>query len=312
MDQEMIKNFIKDYKNGLSITGIGTKYGFSYATIYGYLKKYNVSIRPASERNRKYRLNEHYFDEIDSPEKAYFLGILYADGNNCRGMIRLTLTENDKEILEKLSNLIYIDYRPLGLQKQRINFANGKPHQTKNAYVFSISNQNIRFALEKYGIIENKTDKIVFPSFLPPNLLSHFLRGYIDGDGSICLKKNGQSSVSFVGTEQFCQSTKDLIKLILNINSTICHAKKGSKMKQFVLHGNIVCKKFLNWLYSNQTICLQRKYNKYLEILENTPKYFESCVVCGETHYSQGYCKKHHYDFIGRKKRKERYLNTGK
>lgn len=312
MDQEMIENFIKDYKNGLSTIKIGTKYGFSCTTIYNYLKKSNVAIRPANERNRKYQLNEHYFDEINTPEKAYFLGILYADGNNCQNKIRLVLTDSDKSLLEKLSNLIYIEHRPLIIQKGRTNSVNGKPHQTKNSYVLSISNKNIQINLEKYGVIKNKTNKITFPFFLPQDLLSHFLRGYIDGDGSVCFKKDGQSSVSFVGTEQFCQSTKNLIKSILDIDSTVCHAKKDSKMKQFILHGNIVCKKFLDWLYSNQTICLQRKYNKYLEILEKIPKRFESCIVCGEPHFGQGYCKKHHYEFVGKQKRRERYLNTGK
>lgn len=28
----------------------------------------------------KYTINENYFKEIDSPEKAYILGFLYADG----------------------------------------------------------------------------------------------------------------------------------------------------------------------------------------------------------------------------------------
>lgn len=31
---------------------------------------------------RKYEINQDFFDEINTQEKAYFLGILFADGYN--------------------------------------------------------------------------------------------------------------------------------------------------------------------------------------------------------------------------------------
>ena len=57
---------------------------------------------------KKYYLKEDIFDNIDTEEKAYWLGFLYADGNvaNNASRIRLSLAENDLEILEKFSIFI--------------------------------------------------------------------------------------------------------------------------------------------------------------------------------------------------------------
>jgi surfactin synthase thioesterase subunit len=66
-----------------------------------------------NERSRKYQLKKDYFDSINTPEKAYFLGILYADGCNSpeTNSVRLILTESDKTLLEQLSNLIHITHQ---------------------------------------------------------------------------------------------------------------------------------------------------------------------------------------------------------
>ena len=51
------------------------------------------------------KINKNFFNKIDTEEKAYFLGFLYADGynNTDRNSVALSLKEDDKEILEKYS-----------------------------------------------------------------------------------------------------------------------------------------------------------------------------------------------------------------
>ena len=44
-------------------------------TVRRWMKENNINIR-----KRKYNVNEQYFSDIDSPEKAYWLGFLSADG----------------------------------------------------------------------------------------------------------------------------------------------------------------------------------------------------------------------------------------
>jgi len=269
VNKNTVKNFIKDYNDGLSTIKIGKKYNVSYTTVYNYLKKSNVKIRSAAMRARKYELREDFFDKIDTQEKAYFLGLLYADGCNSTeaNLVRITLTKNDKDILEKLSSLVYPNNdRPLGFQPGRINTFNSKQHKTKDSYVLRISNEKISQRLNQLGVTKNKTKIVTFPNFLNDILIPHFIRGYFDGDGSVSLKKDGQTMLSLLGTKRFCKSVQKIVRHNLNINSTVCHAKKGSSMSQFVLHGNRVGPKFLDWIYENSTIHLNRKYNKYIEI----------------------------------------------
>ena len=49
---------------------------------------------------RKYPIDEQFFDAIDSEEKAYFLGMLYADGTNSmkKTEVSLRLQEEDHEV----------------------------------------------------------------------------------------------------------------------------------------------------------------------------------------------------------------------
>ena len=51
--------------------------------------------------NRKYNVNDNYFDVIDNQNKAYILGFLYADGCNYKnGYFKIDLQEEDKNMLE--------------------------------------------------------------------------------------------------------------------------------------------------------------------------------------------------------------------
>ena len=76
--------------------------------IKGTLKRRNIPLRTYSENNQKYKRNSHYFDQIDSENKAYYLGLLFADGNNFskHNAITLSLQEEDGYIVEKFKDEI--------------------------------------------------------------------------------------------------------------------------------------------------------------------------------------------------------------
>ena len=90
------------YKNGLSITQIGEKLKIHHKLISVILEENN--IKRTNNNKRTYKLNEYYFNKIDTPNKAYILGFLYADGctviDKCT--VSISLEETDREILEKI------------------------------------------------------------------------------------------------------------------------------------------------------------------------------------------------------------------
>jgi transposase len=73
-------NIIELYESGKSSVEIGNMYGVHYTRITKILENHGIDRNYAS--NRKYKLNETYFDNINTPNKAYILGFLYADGSN--------------------------------------------------------------------------------------------------------------------------------------------------------------------------------------------------------------------------------------
>lgn len=213
--------------------------------------------------NRKYEMKQDYFESIDTETKAYFLGYLYADGCNHanKNVISLELKNCDAHILEKLSRDIYITTKPLMIRKATTRL--------------TLNSKLICKQLVELGMIQAKTFTLKFPTMIPENLIRHFIRGYIDGDGCIYSSKY-QSNLELISTESFCKSISDIIqnkfKIIPNIS-----IKKDNGINQIYRLRYFKRKciiEILEWLYKDATIYLDRKYQKFQEmvILDNSPK----------------------------------------
>lgn len=263
------EDIISSYLSGNSSCVICKLYNVTPNAIIAFLRKNDILPRTLSIANRKYPINESYFDNIDTPEKAYFVGLLYADGCNSteNHTIRLGLLLTDSKLLEKLSSLIYHNYRPLKICKAHIrNFPNGKSYISRESCILTMQNQHISGRLSELGVVKAKTTKLVFPAWLSDELLPHFIRGYFDGDGSICLT-NGQISIGILSTKSFCDTMCDKVNTLLGIRSSVCSAGQNKNAYQYIIHGNKSGIKFMNWLYTNSTIELDRKHEKYNTIL---------------------------------------------
>lgn len=277
-DKEKIE-LVEKYKTGkFTCQDLSEIYGISRNAISGLLKRRFIIVnRNQSSLQRKYSLNECYFDEINTEEKAYFLGLLYADGynNEIRNCVQLTLQESDKEILE-LFNKELNSNRPLGFINLKIY---NKNHQ--NCYRLSISSKKISNKLKQIGCPQKKSFIITFPNveILPNNLIRHFIRGYFDGDGSFSCYYNKPCNcfkwcACIVSTEDFCQTLGNLIKNELNINFFIDKRHKNSKTATRQLHisGTNQVNKFLNWIYDDSSVYLNRKREKFKCMKNYLPK----------------------------------------
>lgn len=96
---------IEDYNNGLSLTLLAKKYNVNRHTLSRYFKISNIKV---INKQNETKFNENIFDVIDSEEKAYWLGFLFADGyiSSSKNTIELSLALKDKEHLEKFAKFM--------------------------------------------------------------------------------------------------------------------------------------------------------------------------------------------------------------
>lgn len=245
------------YKDGMSQQKIADLYHIGRTTVKRILDKTNTPTRDHSHKRRKYKINENYFDSIDTPNKAYILGLLYSDGCSSKNSstIRLMLQERDKSILEKilveLESTHPLHFHPL----------NEKNSNWQNAYSISITNKHISESLKKCGMIPNKSLVLTFPEWLDKKLYSHFIRGYFDGDGHIGW--GNYRMCTLCSTQEFCESIKKICKGI-GIKSNITNTQnKESNTKVLSICGKQNIFSFLNFIYENAELYIERKYNTY-------------------------------------------------
>ena len=262
-DIEVQYDIIKDmYLNqNVSSTEIAEIIGCKRYQINYLLKKYNIS-KSFSEARREYYLNEHYFDEIDTPNKAYILGFLYADGynNTINHTICLSLNEKDKDILERMRQEIGCE-KPL-FHSEHINKSDGIMRKQD---ILILASKHMSETVEKWGLVRNKTFILQFPDFLREDLYSHFIRGYFDGDGCISVykekKKRERINFYIMSSTDFCVGLQKFLENI-GINTYINHPSGKSELNSLVRTNNKKeIEKIMHFLYQEADLFLERKYN---------------------------------------------------
>jgi len=275
LKEEQRLELIEKYKTGkFTCRGLARIYGVDKGAIAGLLRRRGVVVNnDPSETRRVYPLNQKYFEKIDTERKAYFLGFLYADGCNLpsKNSIILSLIEADKDILNEFKKDLETT-KPLSYKNIK-KYNNAR----QDMYALHITSKTICQNLINLGCVPKKSLILKFPTEdqVPSHLIRHFIRGYFDGDGGICLsliKGRKTSNISIVSTLDFCLSCKEIIKNETGINIGIVAAghtlKRGNNITKCAsFGGNIQVKTFLNWIYKDATIYLQRKYDKYQRIL---------------------------------------------
>lgn len=223
--------------------------------------------------NQRYKVRENYFDNIDTEEKAYILGLLYADGSVVHNNVCLSLSGEDSELVYKIRDIFYEDDRPISIAK----FDNPN-HQ--DAYRLNIINKHIKENLNRYGLCQNKTLTLSPPLFLSDDFVRHFIRGYFDGDGHIgwwWIKQSKKvdkgigsmkGNFNIVSTEIVCEWIKDQFSKF----GVIAHIYTNrGRNNTLIVSGNQQIKKCLDYMYRDSNLFLARKHKKYLDFLDNLP-----------------------------------------
>lgn len=204
--------------------------------------------------------NESAFDDY-SEESCYWAGFIAADGNvDSKNRIRVMLKYDDILHLEKLREYL------------KSTHSISSNTTTYNRCSFEITSAHIREMLEfNFNIVPNKTDKYKLPS-IPKAYLRHYVRGYFDGDGSICESLSNINSITATLYATFSSGSAEFIKSLYNrLNTELNlggHLQDFNTRKKWQIKYNTNdAKSLLAWMYENSTVYLERKYNLYSHIV---------------------------------------------
>ena len=259
IEKEILENYIN---KELSYKEIAKIFNVNEKTIKINAKKYGLTSKIGSQGARKHKFNERYFENIDSEEKAYWLGFIAADGcvykNKQSYRLQINLKGSDIDHLKKFQKAICSDYK---ITEKKVGKAQSNTCQLK------INSTKMCNDLIKNNIIERKS--IIFePPILNKNLMNHFIRGYFDGDGWITSYKRKDSNgyrneVGIIGGK------KALNYFIDFLPKGFSKYEKYKDDKIIQISGSSIktISETYNYLYKNATIFLDRKKNVFENIM---------------------------------------------
>lgn len=267
LTQEQIEIIQNLSRQGKTQKEIAQKLGYNPAVIRRIAKENNIKIKATISPN----IREDFFENIDSEEKAYLLGLYFTDGNikkdsrcNHNYIIRIQLQACDLEMIERIKNIFQVN--------NKIDY-DKRPN--KECYGLSFSSEKMAQDLSKYGVVPRKTyETSHLPlEYIRKDLKIHFLRGLFDGDGGFTVSTDYSKDISFDLTSyhySICEEYQKEIDKLINKEPhnkiAVIDSADGSHRCRVKWRGKQQVLKILDILYQDATIYLKRKHDKYLDL----------------------------------------------
>ena len=246
LQESEIQKVLNLAKQGYNVTDISFYTKYDSTTVRKYCQLHGYTFE------RKCYSNLDFFDNIDTEDKAYWLGVLYTDGSVFEKDHRVNLTLKDKSHVEKFASIF-------------------------NAEVKLSNAQSCCYILDKH-LTKTLLDKGVFPrrsqlncltetpSYIPGNLMHHFIRGVLDGDGCVSISKRSYGRylrVSFAGNYYFLEWLRNFV--VLNYKLPIPSITSLQKSLTCLLPWNgSYAIRLMHCLYDDATVYLERKFNVFI------------------------------------------------
>lgn len=228
---------------------------------------------------KRAKLDENFFEKIDTEEKAYILGFMYADGTVYNDRAKLDLQSEDIQILNDIKQVMNIKSSIKVYKNKNTWFYNENKEKVfypkKDTARLCMNSVKIAKDLSNNGCFPAKTYTLDFPkeNILPQKFIKDFIRGYFDGDGSLScsLRKSKNSermhfNMTFTGTYEIVSK----IKYYLNkhccefVGDIRSRHNNGKNNYTLSIDGNNIISKICEYIYNDCSIKLNRKYEKYI------------------------------------------------
>ena len=198
---------------------------------------------------RLYRFDTDFFKLIDTEQKAYWLGFISADGwiEPKLNRLGIGLQKSDRKHLEKFRDAIN---------------SNHPIYEKRDSSYFRISSKELIADLNNVGVFPAKSLKID-PYYVSEPLQHHYWRGVFDGDGWIQKDKLNRWLIGICGSKAMVEGFQRFVldmatssAKIYMINNTYCIQFGGVHFTRMIM----------DEMYSDATVFLDRKYEKWLEV----------------------------------------------
>lgn len=245
-------------ENNVSIEEIVKQTKVSSSTLDRWVRKFNIQPRGC---HRHYNFNQSIFNTIDTEEKAYWLGFITADGyvNESRHFLNIKLQAGDEAHLYKFKQFLGCIEIPI---KDDIG---GSGQIVKS---ITVNSRTLVNDLINLGVRQGKSGNEHICNKVPDNLIPHYIRGLIDGDG--CIQHGSHPTVELVGSLEIVSFLKQYIhEHIYPLKSTASYIYKHGiiyKASFNALDCVLLCYKHF---YGNAKIYLDRKYEQILKFNQN-------------------------------------------
>lgn len=217
-----------------------------------------------------YYCNYHYFDIIDTEEKAYWLGFMTADGwisqnkKTGAGAIGIELQYSDIGHLRKFNKSIQGNYK-ITDRWRSCEISSRDKETLHHTCVIRVYSRKMYDSLCACGLSQDKSYIVKFPD-IEPHLVRHYIRGYFDGDGCFSVSNN-HLNVKFVTVSY--NYFQDLSNYLNSLGLQLRCFNELNEFGTMVYYTEIRYNKdkllFLDYIYKDSNIYLDRKHKKYLK-----------------------------------------------
>ena len=251
------KEIINLYLNGSSQRELAKMFDTDKGVIKRKLLKNNIKLRTLSEANMIYNVNDHIFDNIDSHEKAYWIGFLAADGSINRNTVKLCLAIKDINHLYRFKFFLN-STNPIKIYNATLK------NKKYPCCEIGFRSENILNQLSIHSVVSNKSKTLLFSTNIPKQYISSYILGIFDGDGCFNLMKFNGTNLNIRQMRFSLLASKDVAKNIQNYFYNECNVGINKIQLYKNIHilqygGNSVLLKISNYLYKDAEMFLTRQ-----------------------------------------------------
>ena len=250
--QQMLP-FIKDNWKAISQREMARRLGVGKTTVNRWSTELGF-------RHIKHMVNEDFFDNWNE-DSAYILGYIFADGNISwnpeKGYQALTITAAEKDVKH--------------LERVRKALSSTKPllyaEKTKS-YRLIANSKKLCQRLMSFGVMPRKSLIVKLPK-IPKEYTRHFIRGVIDGDGTVRYLNRKKSPYFEIqissGSPEFLEKLAETVKKRVGIETKIRNVHGNTFLAQYTCSRG---KKLADWIYKDANLFIERKFEHYKTALK--------------------------------------------